>query len=88
MLVQYQIILNKETGRSYIRKVKTIKHEVESDKVFSPGMVYEFMESAYKLSEQAEENVYLLALNTKNKIIGTSRVAHGSVIQEEVYMEL
>ena len=45
----------------------------------SPCAIAEMMNAMYGLSRQAEEHIYMLALNTKCGLLGVFELAHGTV---------
>lgn len=68
-ITKYRLELVKESSKLY---------EVER-KVSSSSDVYNQLESIFNLSNQAEEVLVMLVLDTKNKIIGAFEVSRGSL---------
>ena len=68
-ITKYRLELIKESSKLY---------EVEKE-VSSPSDVYNQLESIFNLSNQAEEVLVMLVLDTKNKIIGAFEVSRGSL---------
>ena len=61
-------ILVRESSRNY-----------PGGNVKSPCAIAEMMNAMYGLSRQAEEHIYMLALNTKCGLLGVFELAHGTV---------
>lgn len=51
------------------------------DSLRSPQAVSEMLNTVFRLNKQAEEYVYMIALNTKSKPLGVFEISHGSVSQ-------
>lgn len=79
VIVQYKVLLNKETGRTYLKEGRTINVDEKYKYVNSPQMVYEFADEVLDITSQAEERFYMFAINAKSKIIGIFKVSHGTV---------
>lgn len=45
----------------------------------SPEAIVNMLNSVYRLNKQAEEHLYMIAFNTKNKPIGIFEISHGTV---------
>ncbi|MCI9050663.1 MAG: JAB domain-containing protein [Lachnospiraceae bacterium] len=75
----YQLLLNKKTGRSYLKKEREVLYEEDINTVCTPYMVYKLVEDMFKLSEKAEEHAYIMALNSKCKVLGFFNVSKGTV---------
>lgn len=45
----------------------------------SPQAITDMLNSVYRANRQAEEHVYMIAFNTKNKVLGVFEVSHGTV---------
>lgn len=74
--------------RTYNLELNEYKHPVmveDTSRVYSGGTLnsdsaaVEMLEECFSLSRQAEEKVYMIALDTKNNPIGVFEVSHGSV---------
>lgn len=78
-VMQYKLYLRKDTGRTYLRKSRVF--DAGELEVFcrSPDKIYQLMEQYYKLSEEAEEYVYVICVNSKCRIIGIFELSHGTV---------
>ncbi len=61
-------ILVRESSRNY-----------PGGNVKSPCAIAEMMNAMYGLNRQAEEHIYMLALNTKCGLLGVFELAHGTV---------
>ena len=71
----YQLLLNKKTGRSYLKKER---EEIGRAHVWTP-VTDQLVEDMFKLSEKAEEHAYIMALNSKCKVLGFFNVSKGTV---------
>lgn len=60
-------------------KEKSRNFPVESFR--NPKAVVEVLNSLFRLDKQAEEYVYMLAMNTKGRALGVFEVSHGTVNQ-------
>lgn len=67
---KYTVQLVRESNKTY---------DIDSKKVSGPGDAYEYVEEIFNLSNQAEEVVALLALDTKNKVVGAFEVSRGAI---------
>lgn len=74
---QYSLVLRKPDLRSFLRVTKT--HEVDDLSMNTPQSIYRVCESCLGLSSRAEEYVYMIAVNTKCRIIGMFCISKGSV---------
>ena len=79
MVREYTAYLEKETGRSRIRKVRTYPLDIGSIPCSSPSIIYNLLEGTVRLSTYAEERVYAVYLNTRNRLIGISLISQGTV---------
>jgi len=78
VLKQYDLELD-DSGRSCLAVKEDIVLDKESFVVNSPELIYKFIESTKQLSKLAEEHVYMLALNSKCKIVGVFFISKGTV---------
>lgn len=51
------------------------------DSLSNPQSVTEMLNAVFRLNKQAEEYVYMIALNTKSKPLGVFEISHGSASQ-------
>lgn len=70
IFTKYTVKLVKESGKKY---------EVENDSVLSPSDLVHIINKMYDLSNQCDELLILLCLDTKNRIVGGFEVSHGSL---------
>ena len=59
-------------------KEKSSRYDVQR-KISSPNDIYEVAVKVLKADEQAEENLWLITLDTKNNITGIFEVSRGSL---------
>lgn len=74
-VVQYQTLL-KENGENYLHNIREFQTE---NNLTNPESVFRFMENSFRMSELAEEYLYIIACNNNNKPIGVFEIAHGTV---------
>lgn len=55
------------------------KFNMENVIINRPKAVAEFMNTCFRLQRKAEEYVYMLALNSKLKVVGIFEISHGTV---------
>ena len=80
MLVQeYALKLDCNTFKNYLEICKTYDVIQELETVTSPEAVYLFMTNYVRIHEMAEEEVYVIALNSKSRILGLFMLSHGTV---------
>lgn len=65
-ITKYRLELVKESSKIY-----------EVDKISSPTDVRDYIEEIFRLSNQAEEVMVMLVLDTKNNVIGAFEVSRG-----------
>ena len=69
-IAKYRVELVKESNSRY---------DLESKKISSPNNANIILEEVFKMSVQAEEIFVMLALDTKNNVIGVFEVSRGSL---------
>lgn len=79
-----------EDNRTVLVKENTKNYSLH-DSMNSPEKIADLMTDIYELDKQAVEFVYLLALNSKSKVLGVYQVSKGTVnasliAPREVYM--
>lgn len=60
-------------------KEKAVNYTTES--INNPQAVTGMLNTIFRLNKQAEEHVYMIALNTKGKVLGVFEISHGAVSQ-------
>lgn len=78
-VAQYQMIVRKDTGRSHLRKIRDVITPESCRTVMTPDAVCRFAKNVLELDTLAEEEFYILAINSKSKVIGVFMVSHGTV---------
>lgn len=76
MITKYKLQLIKEN---------THKYNLENKKISNPKDIYNFIKEVYPLYEEAEEILMVIALNTKNEVIGLFEVSRGSISETIVH---
>jgi DNA repair protein RadC len=64
---------------------KAALYDIESKKVNSPDAAYDIIEKVFSLSRKPNEHFGMLALNTKNEIVGAHLIFAGSVNSSVVH---
>lgn len=75
-LTTYKTELNEELHNVLIKENSC---NYPCDNLNNPDKIVNMLNTVYRLNRQAEEHLYMLALNTKNKILGVFEVSHGTV---------
>lgn len=68
-----------ENRHNVLVKEKAVNYSAES--LNSPEAVTDMLNTVFRLNKQAEEHVYMIALNTKSKPLGVFKISHGAVDQ-------
>lgn len=68
IIARYKLELVKDSNHKY---------DINSKKISCPADAYKIFEEVFKMSSQAEELFVMLALDAKNKIIGSLEVSRG-----------
>lgn len=66
-----------ESQHNILVKEKSCNCPVDS--LNDPKLVTEMLNTVFRLNKQAEEHVYMIALNTKGKPLGVFEISHGMV---------
>ena len=68
-----------ETKRIALEKEISINRPNVNSIVRSPDDVHYFAHSVLRMHEESEEYLYMICMNTKNRIIGVFELSHGNV---------
>lgn len=55
------------------------KYEYTMDKLTTPEQAADMISDLFNIQNRAEEYLYMIALNTKNKVVGLFEISHGTV---------
>lgn len=77
-LTKYKTRLT-EKQRVTLDKEFSINRPDLTSVIKSPNDVYEVARDGLRMHEESEEYLYMICMNTKNKIIGVFEVSHGNV---------
>ena len=77
-LTKYKTRLTEEQ-RVTLEKEFSINRPDSTSFIKSPNDVYEVARDGLRMHEESEEYLYMICMNTKNKIIGVFEVSHGNV---------
>ena len=75
---QYKTMLAINSQIAYLVKEQGFNYKADVN-LTSPESIYDCMISHYRLSEEAVEQVYMLAFNSKMKLIGTFKISEGTI---------
>ncbi len=76
----YKTMLEKETLKNILVTEDTFEY-IGANNFPNPLSIAEFMKSVFKIDECAEEYLYMLAFNTKMRLLGVFEVTHGTCNQ-------
>ena len=68
-----------ENKRVILEKEVSMNYPSLSYKITSPGDAVEIGKEFMRIHEEPEEYMYMLCMNTKNKVIGVFEISHGTV---------
>jgi DNA repair protein RadC len=72
-------VVNKDNQLTELVKDKATNYAIPNNKLSSPQEIAKMMVDLYQLDIQAEEYVYMIAFNTKQKPLGVFEISHGTV---------
>ncbi len=72
----YNTKLN-EDRLNILVKEKTVNYQTNN--ISNPQSVFEMMNTLFDMGNLAEEYMYMIALNTKGKVIGVFEISHGTI---------
>ena len=81
-----------ENKRVVLEKEVSMNYPLLSHKITSPLDAVEIGKDFMRIHEKSEEYMYMICMNTKNKVIGVFEISHGSVnasivMPREVYQK-
>jgi len=76
-IIHYKTMIDQDSRLNILVKERAVNYPANS--ISSPGIIYEMMSDIYNMQILAEEYCYLIALDTKNKVLGVSELSHGIV---------
>lgn len=81
-----------ENKRVVLEKEVSMNYPLLSHKITSPGDAVVIGKEFMRIHEKPEEYMYMICMNTKNKVIGVFEISHGSVnasivMPREVYQK-
>lgn len=78
-ITEYSTKVNQETGLCELFKEKSLNFETEYKRFCNAESIFQLMTEVFHMHERAEEYVYMLSFNSKNKLIGVFEVSHGTI---------
>ncbi|HHT96642.1 MAG TPA: JAB domain-containing protein [Clostridiales bacterium] len=78
-ITKYTTIINKESKLTELLKEKGLNYKTSNTSLTNPRDIVKMMNDVFQLNEMAEEYVYMIAFDTKNKPIGVFEVSHGTI---------
>lgn len=76
LINEYDLVLDNETRHSKLELKQSFQYI--QDKFDGSEKICELMRNKYQLHKKSDEYVYLLALNTKMRLLGIFEVGHGT----------
>ena len=76
---EYRTIINKNNQLTELIKERGTNYKAKNDGLTSPREIAHMMIDLYQLDIQAEEYVYMIAFDTKQKPLGVFEISHGTV---------
>lgn len=68
-----------ENKRVVLEKEVSMNYPLLSHKITGPGDAVEIGREFMRIHEKPEEYMYMICMNTKNKVIGVFEISHGTV---------
>ena len=78
-ITEYRTKINKENNLNELVKEKVLNYQTDIKALTSPDAIANMMNAVYYMNERAEEYLFMIALDTKNKPIGVFEISHGTV---------
>lgn len=78
-ITKYTTIINKESKLTELLKEKGLNYKTNNTSLTNPRDIAKMMNDVFQLNKMAEEYVYMIAFDTKNKPIGVFEVSHGTI---------
>lgn len=78
---KYRIELNESQHPMLVVEDKIIASDKDEFKINSPERIVDLVNKGFRLNKLAEEQICLIAVNTKLRVLGAFTVAHGQVNQ-------
>ena len=76
----YKTMLDKDTMQNILIRENTFEY-IGDNNFSQPVKIVDFMKNVFLIDQCAEEYIYLIAFNTKMKLMGVFEVGHGTVDQ-------
>ena len=76
-ITTYRTELNEDKHNILVKESSHNYTAIEN--LSSPQKITDMMNSVFRLNKLPEEHLYMLALNTKNKVLGVFEISHGIV---------
>lgn len=75
-ITKYRTELNDDMHNVLVKE-KSCNYVTENSN--SPEAITDMINTIYRVNRQAEEHLYMVAFNTKNKVLGVFELSHGTV---------
>ena len=79
LVKEYQVKLNESSFISYLKESKSYLVPANYTSCNSPELIYRLMKDYVELTSLAEEEFYVIAMNSKSRILGLFMLSHGTV---------
>lgn len=78
-ITEFRTIINKDNNLTELVKDKASNYSIPNNKLSNPRAIAQMMVDLYDLDIQAEEYVYMIGFNTKQRPLGVFEISHGTV---------
>lgn len=75
---KYKVELNEDMHNVMVKE-GAVNYSAESKTFDNPELIVLMLNDCYRLNVRAEEYIYLLAFNCKNRLLGVFEISHGTV---------
>ena len=78
-ITEFKTVVNKDNHLTELVKDKACNYTIENNRLSNPGAIAQMMVGLYDLDIQAEEYVYMVSFNTKQRPLGVFEISHGTI---------
>lgn len=78
-ITKYTTVINKENKLTELLKEKGLNYKTSNTRLTNPRDIAKMMNDVFQLNKMAEEYIYMIAFDTKNKPIGFFEISHGTI---------
>lgn len=74
----YDLVLDKDTGHSSLQLKDSFNDKSKTSDITSAPDIKKLMTESFHLDSKADEYVYMIAFNTKMRVLGVFEISHGT----------